>query len=142
MRCGGGPNGNNSDGVAPLHVAARAGDAGAIMLLLVAGAHWDAKTYDCETPLYMAMAAEYRHVGVVRLLLVAGADPNDRGALGRTALHHAVSGEWHTDAVALLLQYGADAGIKDDYGESPFEVACVGRDVPVVALMLDVVGAG
>ncbi len=48
---------------------------------------------------------------VLRLLLSFGADPNQRGINDYTALHYAV-GEGHSDAVALLLEYGADPGLR------------------------------
>jgi len=58
-----------------------------------------------RTPLHHA-AAEGRGL---EPLLEAGADPNARDKEGKTPLHYAVA-HGHSDAVKLLLEYGAEVG--------------------------------
>jgi uncharacterized protein len=48
-----------------------------------------------------------------------------RGLFGDTPLHEAV-GQGHIEAVRLLLSRGADAGIRNDWGQTARESAQIG----------------
>ena len=77
-------------------------------------------------PLFVvaAMSADFRHNGYLHIeaLLEAGANPNMADDMGDTALHHVAFGG--NDAlVTLLLKYGADPGLKNLRGETPYEMA-------------------
>ena len=95
----------------PLHWAAEAGSIEVVRALVEAGAKLDVKTSvyfiitETRTPLYIAVEA--RHLDVARYLLERGADPNIVcDTSHNSALTEACRND-DTDAVALLLQHGA-----------------------------------
>jgi ankyrin repeat protein len=57
------------------------------------------------------------------ILLTAGADPNKPYLQLGTALHHAILRGRSARVLSLLLQYGADASIKNPQGYTPYELA-------------------
>ena len=74
----------------------------------------------------LLQAARPAHTEVGRLLLEAGADPNATFEHGRRPLHW-VAYAGRTDFAELLLEYGADAGIREEYyGATPAEWAAEG----------------
>lgn len=53
----------------------------------------------------------------VKLLLVLGLNINQRGDMGSTALHYAISFK-HAEIQQLLIRSGADTTLIDDFGNS------------------------
>lgn len=140
--------GGSSSWSTPLTVAAKAGSAESVTLLLDAGAEVDGETSDGETALHVA--AFFGDLDVVERLLAAGADPNhvagqvlvdhtpieqaalrgndeivarlhDSGADLRYALHAAAL-NGHTSTVELLLSLEAPTD-RLRHGETPLELA-------------------
>ena len=124
--------GEDSDPVpdaATLNSALSAGTVEELKALLAAGGDPNA-VFDLgdgvQVPLFVvaATSADLKHHGYLKIeaLLEAGADPNLADDRGFTALHHAALGGSEALA-ALLLKYGADAGLKNFRGETPYEMA-------------------
>ncbi|ELT96903.1 hypothetical protein CAPTEDRAFT_120907, partial [Capitella teleta] len=112
------PHPVDTDGLSPLHLAARAGLSSVAEALLRAGAQVNAGAASSQsaqqTPLHFA--ARYKHASTAELLLKGGADVNasesmpctDREAsVGYTALHWAAE-NGDTSMVRLLLSFDAD----------------------------------
>jgi hypothetical protein len=64
------------------------------------------------------------------LLIENGADVNGTGEMSYTPLHYAVNYK-HMDVIQLLLQNGADATIKNDFGKT----ACDTQNVEIKKLL-------
>ena len=110
-------------GRTPLHEAATWHHASTVWLLLLNGADPNIRDNSGWTPLHKALLLMGPYMDVVKMLLEAGADPNARTYHeGRTPLHMAVL---HNDPrlVSLLLRYGGDPTIKDNYGKTPLDYA-------------------
>ncbi|WP_167882252.1 ankyrin repeat domain-containing protein [Leptospira langatensis] len=79
---------------------------------------------DGWTPLHLS--AHFGHISLIKYLLDKGADIHAKSkskfSLGNTALHSAVA-SWKTDAVALLLEYGANPNFTQEGGFSPLHIA-------------------
>ena len=83
---------------------AKAGNPGAVRVMLMLGANVNARDRDGNTPLYFATF--HRYPETMKLLLDHGADVNAKNKEGRTALDMAI--QEHRDEVAeLLRQHGA-----------------------------------
>lgn len=92
----------------PLAVAAKAGSAESVSLLLDAGAEVDGKQSDGETALQVA--SFFGHLEVVERLLSAGADPNLRAGaslVDQTPMELAAL-RGHVDIILRLHEAGAD----------------------------------
>ncbi|HEY1493910.1 MAG TPA: ankyrin repeat domain-containing protein, partial [Candidatus Solibacter sp.] len=59
---------------------------------------------------------------IVRLLLEGGAAVNRQDREGDTALHKAMR-SGHTDAIPVLLEFGADPEIRNSDGMRPIDLA-------------------
>jgi uncharacterized protein len=92
-----------SQGLTPLHDAARFGADSVAQLLLQRGASADVKSYIGRTPLMMATT-----VPVVKLLLAAGADATAADDLGMTVLQCQATSGACAGIVCPLLKVGAD----------------------------------
>ena len=93
----------------PLHIAARAGNAGVVRVLLAGASDVKSATTSGATPLHLAAAAG--NADVVKALLTKGADPNAReSSWGQTPLMFAAEYN-RAAAVRALLQRGADPAI-------------------------------
>lgn len=84
-----------------------------------------------ETPLQYA--AEHGNTGVASMLISSGARVNDTGRTGRAPLHYAVG---RLDAMALLVEKGADVNIRDSDGGSPLDDAVWRGSLDATALLL------
>ncbi len=126
----------SGDGWTPLHLAAAFGGAEAVGLLLEHGASAQAVSRNPQKnqPLHAALALG-QDTAAIRLLLDAGADANARQAGGFTPLHSAAAAG-KGEAVALLLERGADPGQADDQGKQAADYARE-RGHVAVAEMLD-----
>ena len=118
---GANPDAVDKDGLTPLHYAAWDGRPGVIEELFRANPASNTQAVDGDTPLHLA--AIDRGVVVIAMLLKAGADVHLRNDDGDTALH--VAARHNTDGEVLLavLQAGADPGIVNDAGKTPWDKA-------------------
>ncbi len=107
-------------GVAPLHVAATAGDAACVRALLAVGADVALRDDGEYTPLHLAACNP--QLECVAALLDAGAavDPTDLD--GCTPLFYAAK-KGHLGCVALLLRSGADPAHRNELGRTPLDDA-------------------
>ena len=101
-------SGGGSEPSWPINLAARAGNAEVVKVLLEAGANPQSPEGEGQTAL--SMAAEHGHLEVVRLLLDAGADPSysatdGYGAMGTAAEIARRTG--HEDVATLIDGHGA-----------------------------------
>ncbi len=73
---------------------------------------------------------------IIRLLLSFGADPNQRGINDYTPLHMAVA-ERHPFAISILLEAGADSGLRTriDECETPLEMARAAGLADIAAML-------
>lgn len=122
LKAGADPNEKDSFGTPVLAVVAAERDVDTVRLLLDAGADVDAVDALGATALMYAGNEE-----CVELLLKAGANPNKRTPDGLTPLmfFRALRGYWGDKqaVIDLLLQYGADPTLKDNYGMSAADYA-------------------
>lgn len=112
-------NAPDSAGLTPLHRAAAAGCLDAVKLLLQKGAVFERRTNNYETPLHLAAAKGHAHI--IEFLLdyyKQCLDLDDDNAKSQTALHLA-SQKCHAAVVKVLTESGADAGLKDEKGNTP-----------------------
>ena len=73
----------------------------------------------------------------VERLLSAGADVEARDELSQTLLHYACWGG-HPDVVRMLIERGADVGVRDDGdGFTPLHQACFWGHADVARLLID-----
>lgn len=88
--------------------------------LISAGANVNKASVDMLTPLHVAVR---KSKAVAQLLIENGANMNAiEGLNDQTPLHLAVA-ENNYDMVCMLLYYGADANITNEYGMTPFMYA-------------------
>ena len=129
----------------PTHVAASAGHADILSLLLEHGANVDARGHNGQTPLHRASwqekveagrclldhgadinarnnngltplgPAAYKNLEFTRMLLERGARINDHDSNGWTSLHWAIT-NGNLRIIRLLLEHGADVNVRDKSG--------------------------
>ncbi|OTA66571.1 ankyrin, partial [Hypoxylon sp. EC38] len=131
-------NCRNDDDTVPIHVAATRDDVALLHLLLRQNdANLEMLDSSKSTPLMMAVKSER----ITKILLDRGANPNVRPDDNYPALVHAVRAG-HTEAVRLLVQYGAeidppdDFGIGDDMGRQPLHLAALRGNRDIVSVLL------
>jgi len=99
------------DGRNMLSVAAQRNPDPRVVALFLAHGQWpDTPDYQNITPLMYAVLSERNET--VRLLLSAGARVNYQGIGGLTPLHMAVGNNGGTEISRMLLEAGADAGLR------------------------------
>ena len=125
------PNQTDSRGFTPLIMASYHGQAGAVALLLGAGAAVD--VVDAKGSTALSGAAFKGHCGIARLLLDAGAAVDAPDEAGRTPLLYAVM-FGRTEMAALLVAHGADPQRRDEEGVSAADVARQGDSALLAAL--------
>ncbi len=129
------PDLKSADNLTALHLAALAGKAASVTVLLKYGANPNATNNDGSTPLHFA--AWQNHSDVARLLFNAGADGDLRNwHEGSTPLHTAV--KWETlEVLAELLRHeNYDLDVRDDQGNSPLLLATKQKFIEPVRLLL------
>ena len=113
------PLGPDVTGQWPLHLAADAGCAALVDVLLERGHAVDVISTAGNTPL--ALAAAHGASDIVRPLLVGDADPNRRDAQGETPLHRAVR-HGKTETITLLLRFEANPSIRNNNELNAFDL--------------------
>lgn len=105
----------------PLAYAVYEGHLDIMQLLINSGAKVDGPCVEDKTPLILAVEADM--VEASALLIQNGADVN-RMASEMSPLHYAVAtDESVPEIISLLLGNGADLTIKDEFGNTPLELA-------------------
>ncbi|GAA3410513.1 ankyrin repeat domain-containing protein [Paenibacillus hodogayensis] len=124
---------NGGGDYGPLCLAAGAGHADIVRLLIRSGADLQAPWYANN---YMGYAAD-SGTEMVRLLLQAGADPNHANWQGVTYLHTAAY-RGQTAVAALLLEFGADPdAIDQEHGTTPLGWAAKAGQTDMVRWLLE-----
>lgn len=132
------PNDADDIGRTALHEAAGRGLPEVVEILLAAGANPCCADSDGETPLHEAVR---RSAECVRMLLRAGADVNAKGFMDGPPLG-GVSPD-HPEIAVLLLEAGADPGIRELRGRppgpvgTPLALAAIHDQMPVAKAILD-----
>ena len=116
-----------------LPLAAMHGNAGAVRVLLGAGANLEARTGGL-TPLHLA--ASSGGTEAVTALLEAGANLEARNEDGNTPLHMAALGET-AGAVTVLTRAGADLEARAEGGNTPLHMAALGGNAETVTALLE-----
>ena len=117
-----------------MHVAARAGHADVLSLLLEHGADVDVQNLYGTTPLYRAARSGKLEAG--RLLLDRGADINARGNVGETPLSGALF-ERRVEFARMLLERGASINTHGSAGNTPLHWAVEKENIEAVRLLLE-----
>uniref|UniRef100_A0A3B3CR86 Si:ch73-193i2.2 n=1 Tax=Oryzias melastigma TaxID=30732 RepID=A0A3B3CR86_ORYME len=112
-------------GVTALHVASALDYQDMVQFLITVQTHW----LTCLSP-----PADNDAVGAIRLLLQAGASSSCTDYKNRTPLHLAANME-RSEAARVLLELGAEAGVKDSDGQLCI-TALIGQMSPVAHLAL------
>jgi len=126
---------DSADSMTPLHWAARRGDVAAAVQLIKAGAKLEATTRVGDyTPLHVA--SKEGHGGLVQALLAAGSNAKAATTSKTTALHLA-AGAGSVEAVAVLLDHGADVNAGEGaWGQTPLIFAAAQNRVDAIRLLI------
>jgi len=116
-----------------LDAAVRQQDPAAIDAALLSGA--DLTRQARENPMLLHALAGLGHVNGVRFLVDAEADVNLRSSRRRTPLIHAAVGG-SAQIIEVLLDHGANAGKRDDAGNTALHVAVLCRQYAAAAALL------
>jgi ankyrin repeat protein len=84
----------------------------------------------------LSLAILYGRPNVVALLLFLGSPFEIQDANGNTPLLLAIWKEL-TDAVVLLLAYGADPSVRNGDGFNAYQLACTNNNPNIIAIMLE-----
>ncbi len=118
-------------GHAPLAAASSHGYDPLVKQLLDAGATVGQRGWHGQTALMLAA-----HEAVAERLIAAGASIDETDEGGNTALHYALS-RGDTAIAQLLLNKGADCGVRSKAGELPLSVAAGAESVALVQRLID-----
>lgn len=142
-----GPNWQDEEGWAPLHLAVIGGHPRTTQYLLdsekwkVTDVGASVRRSSPKSSAVLALATKSNFIEVVRILVKAEVDINFQDEQGETALHVAAR-LGHADCARLLLA-GSDTQVADTelaeatYSWTPLFIACVDGHFPIVELLLD-----
>ena len=116
----------------PLHAACWAGDLAEVKRLVGDGANVNHLDSAGESPLHGAAA--WGHTDVVRFLVSSGAAVNVPGTTDLSRLHWA-AGWGNVETVRVLVEAGADVRAKNQFGETPCDIAVSKRKVEATAYL-------
>lgn len=119
----------------PLHIAATCGHEEAIEAFLKAGEDFTRTTDGGWTPLHNA--AWFGRVSIVNILLAAGADASTGTKEQLTPLHCAVKNSQPEVVECLLNKRMLDIEVEDQFGLTPFHMACKANDIRIMEILLD-----
>ncbi len=122
------------DGWTALHLAAFFGAQEAVQLLLDRGADLYVVSQNHLQNLPIHAAAAAKRSAIVLMLLEKGCDVNRRQKNGQTLLHMAVS-HYDLNMVRMLLDFGADGTIRDDFEHTPLDIAKANQFDALVSLL-------
>ncbi|RMD43566.1 hypothetical protein DV735_g1559, partial [Chaetothyriales sp. CBS 134920] len=142
-----GPNWQDAEGWAPLHLAVIGGHPVTTNALLES--EKASKSYSSvsvgkrspKTAISLGLAAKNNYIEVIKILVAAGVDINYQDEQGETALHIAAR-FGHADCAQLLIA-GSEAQranielAEHTYGWTPLFIACVDGHYSVVELLID-----
>jgi len=128
-------------GRAPIHLAAKEGNAPLCSKLVAAGADPNAADDNGWTPLHFA--AQAQSIEATSLLLSVGAKTESRDKYGNTPLWRAtMTCRERGDVISLLRGAGADPYSKNDSGVSPVDLARTIANYPVAGFYADLPAGG
>ncbi|TYZ61657.1 hypothetical protein PybrP1_010656 [[Pythium] brassicae (nom. inval.)] len=124
----------NQFGNTPLHIAARTGSVGCVTRLLEADAKVSLTNVNGSGPLHHACYCERPNLAVVKLLVAAGADVNARDEQGCSPIIIAAKKN-QTDVIDFLRSHGADAKLKNAFGEDALHFATLRENANAIELL-------
>jgi uncharacterized protein len=136
LEAGADPNGYNSSGDTPLHIAARNDLVPVAQLLIDFGAHPKLGRKDDPKALPLDDAVNFGKVAMAEFLTRNGGYAPGNTVNGWTLLHRAAE-KGNARLVAALIEGGADANEKTDNGSTPLLVAVSRRQADVAEKLLD-----
>ncbi|MBV9849495.1 MAG: ankyrin repeat domain-containing protein [Armatimonadetes bacterium] len=126
------PNARNDAGESVLSLAAQDGPPAAVQAVLDAGGTLDSRQA-------LDDAAFVARLENVKVLLATAADPNTRRSVTTSALQSAIL-QGNTDAtkdtIKFLIEQGADAGAKDNFGWTPLITEAYAGNLDMVQYLL------
>lgn len=118
------------DGQTPLHIASILGHTGIAKYLLENEAQTNVQDSTGTTPLHEAV--RYGNLEIAKMILDAGGNVNAKNNLGKTPILLAVPEIKCSETYRTLLQYRADATVKDMYGDTALHTATMTNVPPTV----------
>lgn len=129
-----------ADGKTPIHAALHANSPGAAAALLDLSADTSIRDGREDLPLHLA-ASHVKPCNLPLLQRLAAKDLNERGYMGRTALHAALAAN-NATAAAWLIDFGADVSIRDQEGNLALHIGAMSVKPCTMALFRLLAGRG
>lgn len=120
-----------------LHITATQGNVKVARTLIEHGANVDAQDANCLTPLHSAIWASQISIAIVKILLEKGADLSIQTKQNKNTPLHGVAFDGEEQLGLMLLDKGANPGVKNARGETPLYIAAQSGNLPIVRLLLD-----
>ena len=133
LEAGADVDGEDSEDMRPLHIAAVRGSEDVVLLLLEH--HADTETKDSLGATALHFAAQSGHHKVVKVLLEKRADVRATDRFGFSALHSAMF-QGYVDVIKLLLKHGSDIEARDQWETTPLHIAAKHEYLDAIRLLL------